>query len=453
MSKRFNVVSHDKELWQRLSLSHLGSQRFIASYDEMIGIDWKAEYIARKADICVHWLEDPCGKTNGPTPDVKSVSPCNYGQSLITAFGDGSIGIYNIPNYFQRAKTKTVSLAARSKPSTLHKEDSPYEIGTYTENISVDDFDHRTYVAWGSTVTGVDNVSLAQVSISKYIRPVTAMSSFRPRTSTTVATSSGLYLHDPRNRSDPRLVTDTISHGLPDILAILHRGSHTVHVAGRFPSIVTYDRRFMSRVHSTIWTGARTVQSLAEVPPSIQCPQGAILAAGACKGRKPAILELHPVDATSFTNDDIPSKYSPRIDLAAPISRSLLYAVPHGNRIVHSDVQGRLTWRERGRGTSSKVRHCEPAQPNSVQSATVRKIMLLGNDLHDPRADLALWDTDQAVCVAGFGARRFGEDFSEQEDHEGEIEATKYRDRMRKALQQNAEDIRFMTRLGLFSST
>ncbi len=171
-------------------------------------------------------------------------------------------------------------------------------------------------VQYGKTANGrdsglieVDLVSLSAISHEVFPFSITALSEAKHPVPLTVGTDQSLYLHDPRTRrsSGPpddstdcvesydaafgSLKTQRSKHmdfrallnpepspfythlHQQKPLSILHLpssgnewdGNGEIYVAGRFPSILNYDRRYFPKLRGTIHSGAR-LSSLASLP-------------------------------------------------------------------------------------------------------------------------------------------------------------------------------------------
>ena len=411
-------------------------------------VDWKAEYIARNADISITWLPNQQIQTKYSFGDVQSVGSCNHARSLVTAFEGGKVGLWNIDHYLQSHKRPHVDLSGVSPASILYTtpDETPHVVPNYTESVTVDDQQRKALFSSGTSIVGVDLLRLQRTECFRYSSTVTALSATTPGVPVTLATEDGLHLYDAR--TDHRgAVTASTAPYTPKILTILHRGPYAIHVAGRFPSIVTYDRRFYSSVHSTIHSGAQALTSLRDIAPSQRHPHGTILAAGLHEGQSEhGSLELYHQE--SSLRNDIPVTYVANRNRLTFQQRKLLYAIPHGNRFVCSDSHGSLNWVERD-GTPIIRRWDITGAPTSRVEHMARKLICLGDDPNDPRADLAFW-TGSAVGVLGFGRHRFEEHEAEAGDCVAADNAAEaYRDIMRTALHRDAQELRVLNMLGV----
>ena len=314
--------------------------------------------------------------------------------------------------------------------------------------VSVDHSRKHAYIAVGDILNEVDLNNLKVVSQTKYTWSITALSQIQtPNQPLTVGTSFGLHILDPRSHSrnrsgssdgrsapedsiaflpnkdverndhlirrsqirplasfrttglDPesqvhtsissshmqtRRIRTFYSRLEPRPLSILHQTDHSIMVAGRFPSILNYDRRYFPRLEYVIHSSAR-LSALAYLPfaprgikqhPSAAL-QGTLVSCGEYNGR--GSLDLYsvphhqsllptdtwsnststssdsfesnntsadPTHSTSSVNQTPPGIYSYK-NRQSISSAKLLSVATHGTRIVFSDADGGLKWVER----------------------------------------------------------------------------------------------------------
>lgn len=161
----------------------------------------------------------------------------------------------------------------------------------------------------------------------------------------------------------------------PGPLSILHPPAphvNTILLAGRFPSILCYDRRFFPRLQTTVHSGGRLC-GLASVPAprfpvfsdSIYPESHSIVACGDYNGR--GSLELYnlksapnqvssPSNMTSTLNPEYKNRQS-------AASSRLLSVESHGNRIVFSDAEGNIKWTERDGRSEVRRWNINTSQP------------------------------------------------------------------------------------------
>ncbi|KIV95842.1 hypothetical protein PV10_03449 [Exophiala mesophila] len=141
----------------------------------------------------------------------------------------------------------------------------------------------------------------------------------------------------------------------PGPLAILHHSEHEILAGGRFPSILSYDRRYFPRLQYVIHSSA-SLSALASIPyppamsGSSRPGTSTLIACGEYRGR--GSLEIYSLPHVKVSNNlddgsaslDHPYSYKNRQDAS---SSKLLSVATHGTRIVYSDSEGGLKWVER----------------------------------------------------------------------------------------------------------
>lgn len=292
----------------------------------------------------------------------------------------------------------------------------------------------------------------------------------------------------------------------PGPLSILHQGQtvaddSSIWVSGRFTSLLNYDRRFFPRLRGTVFSGAR-VASLTSLPYSFipqnldlvrnpntsisallearSQPGHTIMAAAEYKGK--GSLELY----------GLPSLQEYKNRQTASASK-LLSVAPHGGKIVFSDGDGNLKWVERdgysfvrtfnindpppraeqdasSYGIWSSTASEMPGQGDIVQKMIPTNPTASSTASDDDRLDvntsnLLLWTGDGYLGLLGFGnsgplSNAGGEeeeswhDAVESQAQNAEQRAKEDAERqygmaMRRALERNADEVRFVRGLGM----
>lgn len=489
-------------------------------------LNYYEEYIHRHAPIDIGWLKLP--KDNDFHKDIwfeatglglLENSQSGTSPKLVAPLDDGSICIWDISARSLGATGGGGRLVGRSRRGLLtgQAEDATAEnhiIMTETgsvESVAIDSHSSRGYFAVQNHLHEVDLATLQLVSTKLYPFSITALSEANGRTPVTVGTNMTIHLYDPRDptfapeqaASGGELIGGSVySHATlaePGPLSILHhdgfeRNESSIWVAGRFTSLLNYDRRFFPRLRGTIFSGAR-IASLSLLPHPLvprhldlvrnpnatisalqearSNPGMTVLAAAEYKGK--GSLELYglPQDAT-YQNRQTAS------------STKLLSAAPHGGQIVSSDGDGNLKWMERDGFSFIRTFNINDKPPGGVvqdasaygiwsstasempgQGDIVQKILpLKPGDAHgDGRMDinqsnLLLWTGDGALGMLGFGHR---DPLGEREDWHDAVEAQvetieqrakedaerQYGMAMRRALERNADEVRFVRGLGI----
>lgn len=256
------------------------------------------------------------------------------------------------------------------------------------ECVSVDSFSRRAYIAVGSILNEVDPETLQVVTQEKYPWSIFALSQETDYSAPlTVGTTLSLHIYDSRlpasgNEGDASVCCEKPSVSVPDSgmppyrlrsqqpydsdsdyaplfqpgpLSILHPpapNTNAILLAGRFPSILTYDRRFFPQLLDTVYSGAR-LSGLASVPrPQLSSPtitswpdsQG-IVACGEYNGR--GSLELYNIKPGSTESGSSTLSNTTYRNRQSASSSKLLSVSSHQTRIVYSDAEGNLKWVER----------------------------------------------------------------------------------------------------------
>ncbi|KAL9600806.1 MAG: hypothetical protein Q9219_002944 [cf. Caloplaca sp. 3 TL-2023] len=489
-------------------------------------VDWYEEYIARHAPISMSWLQQPGGIHRHDSREIKGLGRYRRGEdSLIVApLDDGALSLWHIGNQDNTTQTKAGKIVAQSKSNLFSTTNYETLAPDKIECVSVDQMRNKAYVAVINVLVEVDLETLQVSSRNLYPFQISALSEATYPVPLTVATTNSLHLHDPREQRhagrsgdspdtrvecnaatlppslNPRADSYSLSRqaplSQPGSLSIIHLSASDqasasdgyICVAGRYPSILTYNRRMFPRLDSTIHSGSRLagMTSLPHPllhprpnPPSDPYAAHTLIACGEYNGK--GSLELYPFSTSgepnpaSFslpTSDPQPSILPYKNRISASRSK-LLSVTPHGTRIVFSDGDGGLKWVERDghslvrrwninaytASTSPPSNHSPPgihdltglfADSTQDGGSVARKILPVG-PWEDGRGELAVW-TGERIGVLGFRpkARFEWEREREREDGSGGEEAL-YAGRMRRALKRQADEVRFVRGMGLDS--
>jgi hypothetical protein len=290
----------------------------------------------------------------------------------------------------------------------------------------------------------------------------------------------------------------------PGPLSILHLptardwdGNGDIWVAGRFTSFLNFDRRFFPRLRGTVHSGAR-LSCITAIPhpfiphdlrlyrpyasPSLireakEMSGHTLIAAGEYKGK--GSLELYGLSSEPGRSINSSDKRTTRNHHACYQNRQtassskLLSVAPHGTRLVFSDGDGNLKWVERD--GSTPVRHfnindggtsipptstigTEPSSGDIVQKImpTISPSLHSRPDVPLGQDNLIIWTGDGQLGMVGFGQEDVFQDALEEvaEDlAEGEMrrreQEREYGAEMRKALEHQARELRWMRGYGL----
>lgn len=476
-------------------------------------MDYYEEYIHRHADVNINWIDLPneIGKDRREMREATGVGILSDGgsgsQHMISPLDDGSICVWDVTTRSTMYNGGSARLAGQSMSGLLTGRATPdksHTIMTETgavECVSINSSSKRGYFAVQDVLQEIDLETLQVCSTKKYPFSITALSSCRPGMPLTVGTHSTVHLYDPREptqlsnaSASPELIGGSIdSHATlsqPGPLSILNQESDSsIWVAGRFTSLLHYDIRRFPRLLGTIHSGAR-IASLTSLPHpfvprsmrSLDTPINALqsarnnsgttlLAAAEYKGK--GSLELHdPSGRQSYQNRQTAS------------ASKLLSVAPHGGRIVFSDGDGNLRWMERDGTTLVRQYNINsdlpkedsggifPSTGSEVpgQGDIVQKILpLRAHDGQNPSSrpdvpseSLLLWSGDGRLGCLSFGGQNplkpddswhdaVEEQAKTAEERAKEDAERQYDLRMRRALERNADEVRFVRGLGMAS--
>lgn len=496
-------------------------------------ICWYSEYIGRYAPLSTVWQDSMSCEVRGVAPlkgSDKMVSCYEDGSIAIFDISFPTQGSTGRRKLTELGRSKTAELFRCS----MDKNVSSISIGNNSfsgviESINVDSRRNRAYVAVAEILNEVDLSNLEVVSQQRYAWPITSLSQEtcidHPLT---VGTSWSLNLYDPRvpmkdrsrspedllrhkparpedsiaflpnevkvsqtssSLNDPirskieqswrasrplsRTTLETYAKIEPGPLSILNHKDHEILIAGRFPSILSYDRRYFPRVAYDIYTGAR-LSCLTTIPfppkqSSSSLFHSILVAAGEYSGRGSLELYALPHGPSQLSPSQNPTEsslssgtaYSHR-NRQSSSSSKLLSVATQGSRIVFSDAEGGLKWVERdGRGIARRwnINSFEITDRGARISSehVARKIVALEpspNGDHGTRSDddLLIW-TGEKLGIVTTKPERFDHEQLVREieedkgvdgisAHERDIkrseEEQQYARRMREALEMQA---------------
>ena len=474
---------------------------------------------------------------------------------VVAPLEDGTVCVWDL-NYSHTSSSRTTKgkiagLSARGilqADSSRRSEKSVVkpEFINVGECVSVDSIQRRVYISVRNVLNEVDLETLQVISQGRYAWSIFAMSQETDYSvPLTLATMLSLQIYDSRlptvdeeaeislrceNEPAPYLLNSSLyarpdcqvlqlqANGLPPRrirspdpsdnyahlfqpgpLSILHPPApyiNTILLAGRFPSILCYDRRFFPQLQNTVHSGGRLC-GLASIPAprfpfssqSQWSGRHSIVACGDYNGK--GSLELYNItssgtdpSASCSSSSTLSVMYQNRQSAARS---KLLSVAPHGAHLVYSDADGNIKWAERdGRAvfrrwnintdrrwsTPSNLNYQEHAGNGIFRSAdaggphdVARKI--LPTDATLAGDEILIWTGDR------IGRLRFSHptDADVDEDEEDlplgdEFDSATHlawrqkrqeevqRDReysgiMRRALERQADEVRWMGRLGM----
>lgn len=357
-------------------------------------------------------------------------------NKIVAPLDDGSVCIWDLNHsHCTESQSSKGRIMGMSEPGVLMKnlssrrDHSPskasLEYINLGEGVSVDSFRRRAYLAVGNVLNEVDLETLQIISQQRYPWSIFALSQETDYSvPLTLATTLSLQIHDSRlsaveekeaislrceknsaalfpeldifqrtdspqlqlqpNGQPPHRIrspgpTDQENYAplfQPGPLSILHPPAphvNTILLAGRFPSILCYDRRFFPRLQSTVHSGGRLCGLTSAPEPRFPVFQDstypsshAVVACGEYNGR--GSLELYYLKSSSQDHDSMPSDRSSQLtpnykNRQSAASSKLLSVASHGNRVVYSDSEGNIKWVERNGRSEVRRWNINTSQP------------------------------------------------------------------------------------------
>lgn len=336
--------------------------------------------------------------------------------------------------------------------------------------------------------------------------PITTLSATDPAAPLTVGTDTGIHLYDFRSNTTPsqddsssaRLESlgpyATPAHSAPLSILHMHRPgaeadiTDEIYVAGRFPSVLLYDRRMFPQIKGSIHSGAR-LSSLAVLPFSHSSLDNGLRRQGEmsveqverAKARSPdgrtlvafgeyktkGSLEMYglvPTPRQPTTLRRALSNNSVFKNRQTCSNSKILSGAIQGTRLVFSDGSGWIKWFERDGFTEVRrelVGHCGREQHSSLfasnqDSGDIARKLLPTQDQSTGRVndnDLLLWTGENLGIVTftaagGSTPEEFEDEARSAAEEEREREERVYNQEMRRALERQADDVRFVRNLG-----
>jgi len=516
--------------------------RALASWDPAFPaeqVDFYQDYIMRHAPTHVDWLS-----SSSNAPDTIGFGAIRGSDKvtrrLLIAQDDGSVQIWDLASHAGRVLDST-------KPGHLpvSSTNKDKETGA-VDNVSIDSRQDKAYIAVSDQLHELDLHTLQVTRTQAFPFPITVLSEAQYPLPLTVGTNNTLHLFDPRIEynqsadSSTRLEliggtppkhllnlssvsTATVSLEQPGPTSIIHLSDTSssddlngnIWVAGRFTSLLNYDRRVWPKICGTLFSGSR-LSSLALLPhpyvprslnlsttPSLSpsvlesakaAPGITLVGAGEYKGK--GSLELYGIprsSSTALSSLPVPADHEYRNRQTASKSR-LLSVATHGTAFVFSDGDGNLKWVERdgsslireeavivpSLGSSSRRGSAasgvavaagahaqdddEPDNDDFIQKLISAR---LANSTSSQPDDLLLWTGEGRMGIMGFGRKPLtagwagtsdDDDGSEMsleekaemnERREKESQERAFGREMRKALERQADEVRWVRGLGL----
>ncbi len=383
-------------------------------------VNWYQDFIQRHAEQKISWFQDAGteemdegGIRREATGAGILFDDDGLADKLIAPLDDGSISIWDA----SASSDRQGRIIAKSDIGLLPERGSDLDYDTrFTQSqaimtetgavecVSIDSKLNKGFFAVKNVLNEVDLNTLGIVSRTPYPFPITALSEAHHRTPLTVGTNWTLHLHDTRkppqapssvrceliggpsdsdfSRLDTGDFDGHVSLSQPGALSILHLpttrdwdGNGDIWVAGRFTSMLNFDRRSFPRLRGTVHSGARlsciTAIPYPFVPQDLRLGRPyssptllreakstlghTLIAAGEYKGK--GSLELYGLSSEPSRSINSSDSRTTRNQKAyyqnrqTASSSKLLAVAPHGTRLVFSDGDGNLKWVERDGST------------------------------------------------------------------------------------------------------
>lgn len=357
----------------------------------------------------------------------------------------------------------------------------------------------------------VDLRRLDVVGEEEFPWAITALSTSHASVPLSVGMNLGVHMHDTRARGlYGRRTAEGDSgfapHPAPGPLSILHLQrpqsedlSDDIYTAGRIPIIFHYDRRMLSAIQDTIYSGASLCSlaslpypfsaldsdlrregllSLGQVERSKSVAGGrTIVACGEYKSK--GSLEMYGIGvAPASASSSAPSRNRVQYQENSAFKNrqtsafsKVLSVATHGTRLVFSDGAGQIKWVERDGVT--EVRSCSIGSGDEDHDAAsslfaspqrsagdtgdiARKLLPTGTGTCVKDNDLLFWTGERLGLVSftskpAFTADGFVEHAKTAQQLAAEEQEREYGSRMRQLLEKQANDVRFVRHLGLGS--
>jgi hypothetical protein len=471
-------------------------------------IDWYNEYIQRRGPIALSWLEQAFAK-HGDGQAVDDMRGLGFlqerpgssdsGGFVVSPLEDGSVCLWDVRGLYDRGlmTDKLGKLHARTHPGLLSVTgtsdaglndivESPESATSkahitstgVVECVSVDQQSRRAYFAVQSGLNEIDLNTLQVISHTRFPFSISALSELTSSQPLTVATSSSLHLFDARTR-DIRSNASTERYGRdhlsiysplhhPGASSILHspkvrttgNQDGDIFVAGRFSSILRYDRAMWPKLYQAIYSGGN-LSSLTMLPGLSLTKTQTLVACGEYRGR--GSLEAYDIggDKDSQTSTMKHRSETVRtlcVNRHSASTSKLLSVIPHGCRLAISDADGKIKWMDRtglmeerrwDLNVWEKKRDTSEAFP--AGGDVIRKLVGLGSDAcykagssdSGPlanRHDILVWTGDRIGLVSFLPRPRFDANTDDNNDSKDPQE-TAYIEAMAQALRQEVAEI------------
>ncbi|PKY00804.1 hypothetical protein P168DRAFT_307245 [Aspergillus campestris IBT 28561] len=395
--------------------------------------DWYSEYIARNGPLSFSWLQQPFSRSSSRKDfrEVKGMALLRDWSSarenkVVAPLDDGSVCIWDLNHSHsigsQATKGRVLGVSApgilmADLSGRAGKQSPSQRFINLGETMSVDSIRRRAYMAVGNVLNEVDLETLKVVSQQRYVWSISALSQETDYSAPlTLATTLEVHIYDARMSATEEeeaihlrceepvtpLVPESTIYSPPDspLLQLQPDGRppqpqpalppappapyvNSIFLAGRFPSILQYDRRFFPRLQSTVHSGG-SLCGLTSVPaPQFPVSSGgpypsshSVVACGEYKGR--GSLELYNLAPSPFPSPSSPSPsdwsshLSPAYQNRQSAARSKVLSVEsHGSRIAFSDGDGNIKWVERNGRSEIRRFNLASAPPHQASHSHI----------------------------------------------------------------------------------
>ncbi|KAA8893048.1 hypothetical protein FN846DRAFT_788470 [Sphaerosporella brunnea] len=402
-------------------------------------VDWYSEYKFRHAPLSTRWLSPLEDEVKG----LAAITTNNtHKHLLISPLEDGAVSIWS---------PSTGENVARSSAGVLHTPLPPASrksrIAELGDNAVASAELDRIYVASDSTLIELSLTTLQVVSKTKFPFSISTLNNqvVLPHP-LTVGTTLTLHLHDPRTphiAASADLPENYTLHAplfQPSPLAILHHPNDSLFVAGRFPSILCYDRAMWPKLKGALFSGGSLCTLAAD-------GMHGLIAGGTYNGR--GTLEAYDLLSGS--------KEARQKNRQSAAWGKILSVAKQGTRVVSCDSEGTISWFERD--CRYVVRREEvfdpdagPPQGTLWSSATdegcgpVRKVAVMDSE-DGVEEGLGVWAGERVGVLAPVKEEKDVDELDDDlvlvESREDIIES-EMAERMRLALHAHANELRIL---------
>ncbi|KAK7540827.1 uncharacterized protein J3D65DRAFT_616631 [Phyllosticta citribraziliensis] len=382
-------------------------------------LDFYDEYIAAHAPICTSWIckswtdrglekdHNNVGFDEAIGLGVYYNDTTQRAELIFAPMDDGSICTWDIN---RDSSAKRGEVVSRTRPGLLRESSRRFgvmgaasRVDHGSDGVSIDWRSKRGYFAVSSVLNEVDLQTMQIISEHNFPSDILTLSEARYPIPLTVGTTETIHLHDVRQSdvsSGPdfslrcEFMTDADARSsICDLdlvslskssvcqhkpLSILHlplpgaaEVSNSIWVAGRFPSLLRYDRRYFPKLAGNIYSGGDISSLTYLTNPFVDWDSHTycdgtdttIVAAGGYKGK--GSLELYGVNAECGCT--LPRQPSTTNRNYSSIFRILSIAT-QGARLVGSDGNGNINWWYRDGRTKARTYNINDPPRNGASS-------------------------------------------------------------------------------------